>query len=402
MSIQATDPQGESPSERAVIHEIAGPPLTGVEAGSAIAMGVVSLLLAGSLPVLLGALAGEHRLMVARIGDTAMAEALAMGLAAAFCGAMLKASRLRLIGFAACAALTLIDLSMVAASGFGVLALRAAAGIPEGVLLWVVISMIARTETPERWAGVFLTASAVSQFGLAAVLTTVVVPRFHANGGFILAAVAVLCFAPIALLGRDRLAALPDGAQMGGTPPLRGWLALAGTLLFNAAASAVSIYIVPLAHQAHLSSGVAGVAITVSLAAQILGCALATAAAGRVHYFFVFVTTVLMILVCWTVCMFWPPAWLFVGVIMTAGFAVLFATPFLVPMAIEADPSRRAAVQIGGAQLFGAAVGPFLASRVVGEHHVHAAVVLGAGLLIAALSIFGGLHLTAQPDPAET
>ena len=55
-------------------------------------------------------------------------------------------------------------------------------------------------------------------------------------------------------------------------------------------------------------------------------------------------------------------------------------------------------MQSGGAQLFGASLGPFLASRVVGDHNVHGAVVLAAVLLLAALSIFGGLHLTTRSD----
>ena len=57
------------------------------------------------------------------------------------------------------------------------------------------------------------------------------------------------------------------------------------------------------------------------------------------------------------------PAWLFVAANAVGGFTGLFLSPFLVPMTIEADPSRRAAVQSGAAQLIGGAMGPLLASR---------------------------------------
>src|SRR5205807_1756617 len=44
----------------------------------ALIMGVVGLVLSGPMPLLLGALAGEGHIPIERIGDTAMAEALAM------------------------------------------------------------------------------------------------------------------------------------------------------------------------------------------------------------------------------------------------------------------------------------------------------------------------------------
>ena len=123
--------------------------------------------------------------------------------------------------------------------------------------------------------------------------------------------------------------------------------------------------------------------------------------AGRIHYFLVFVMTSLVSFTCWMVFVFWPPAWLFVAASMGAGLVYMIAAPFQVPMTIEADPTRRAAMQSGGAQLFGGALGPFLASRVVGERDVHPAVFLAAALLLGALTIFGALHLTSARDPAS-
>jgi hypothetical protein len=394
MSTEAIDPPRHGPTDDHLVHEVVGAPLTAVEAGVAIALGVVALLLAGSMPVLLGALASEHRLAITQIGVTAMGEALTMGLAAAGFGALVKPARLRLIGLVAVLALAAINLAMVWAGGLEVMGLRAMAGVAEGVLLWITIGMIARSETPERWAGVFYASLTLCQFILTGVLTAVVVPHWHASGGFALAAGLVLLSAPIALFGRDRYAPLPDGATTAGAPPPRGWVALAASLLFAAAFGAVAIYTVPLARQAGLSEGVAGAGITAALATQILGGAAATALAGRAHYFTVFVFCTLATIAGWVVFMFWPPAWLFIIAAMAVGFVYMVATPFLVPMLIEADPSRRAAVQSGGAQLFGAALGPFLASRVVGEHNVHGAVVLAAVLLLAGLSILGALHLT--------
>ena len=61
---------------------------------------------------------------------------------------------------------------------------------------------------------------------------------------------------------------------------------------------------------------------------------------------------------------------------------------------------RRAAVQSGAAQLFGAALGPLLASVVVSDRNIHGALYLGAGLLLTGLAMIAGLHFTARRSPA--
>jgi len=71
-----------------------------------------------------------------------------------------------------------------------------------------------------------------------------------------------------------------------------------------------------------------------------------------------------------------------------------------VPMTIEADPSRRAAVQSGAAQLIGGAMGPLLASQLVSDRDVHGTLWLGAGMLVAGLAIVAWLHVTNRHAPA--
>jgi len=64
-------------------------------------------------------------------------------------------------------------------------------------------------------------------------------------------------------------------------------------------------------------------------------------------------------------------------------------------MTIEADPSRRAALQSAGAQLLAGALGPFVSSYVVSEHDVRGVLLLGAGFLISGLAVIVGLHFAA-------
>jgi len=382
------------------VHEAVGPPLSGLEAGSAIAIGVLSLLLAGVLPILLAALVDEHRLTAQGIGLAAMLEALSMGAATALASAMLKPVRLRAIGVVAAVALTAIDLASLKASGVGVFVVRGMAGVPEGLLLWICIGMIARTVTPERWAGVLLTALTLAQFIASTLCAVLIVPRFHANGGFAFVAVVSLLAAPISLLIPDRYADLPATGGASFPLPARGWVALAAMLLIGAASGAVGIYIVPLAHQAGLSSETGGVANSVSLAAQVAGGAVAIAIAGRARYFHVFVAGTIAFLVTWGIYGFSQPAWLFIGVSGLYGFMLLLIGPFFVPMAIEADPSRRTAVQVGAAQILGGALGPLLAILSVSDANARGVLFLGGGLVLSGLALVAWLHFTAREAQA--
>ena len=381
-----------------VVHEAFGPAFGGVEAGAAIALGVISLLIAGVLPILLGTLSDEHRLSAPGIGLAVTFEALTMGVVTGMVGIVLKARHLRLIGLLATLALAALDLTTIRMhDDAGVFVVRALAGVPEGFMLWITVGMIARTETPERWSGVLFTAMTTAQLAISALFGLFILPRFNANGGFIFLAAISLVGLGISFFVPNQYPPLPDtGDGGGGSPPPRGWIALVGTLIFVGSAGAVNVYIVPLAHEAGLTAGVARMANSASLAAQIAGAALATTIAGRVNYFTVFVVGSIVSLAMWTVYGFSSPALVFVLASAVLGFITLFITPFLVPMTIEADPSRRAAVQTGAAQLLGAALGPFLAALVVSDRNVHGALFLGGGLMLSGLAIIGWLHFTAK------
>ncbi|HLY79418.1 MAG TPA: MFS transporter [Caulobacteraceae bacterium] len=377
-----------------VVHEAVGPALTPLEAAGALGVGVNSLLVLGVIPVLLGALVDEHRITDPDIGLVVMAEVLSMGVATAMAGALLKPMRLKTIGIVTTLLLAALDLATARASGTGVFVLRGLAGAIEGVMLWITVAMISRTTTPERWAGVFFVAQTLAQLLLALALAVWIMPLWGANGGFISIAVCAIAALPAAMIGPSRLADLNPGEAIAGSPSFRGWVALIGTLVFVAGGGAVAAYLQPLAQQAGLDAGVARTALWVSLAAQVAGSAAATALAGRVRWFHVFLITTTTNLVVWWLFGQHIAAWLFIGANTVAGFTSLLLSPFLVPMTIDADPSRRAAVQSGAAQLIGGALGPLLASRVVSDQNVHGVLWLGASLLLPGLAIVAWLHFT--------
>jgi len=384
-------------SHPALIPDAVGPDLPLREGLACIALGVISLLLAGVLPEILGALVDEHRLNVSGIGLTATFEALSMGLTTAAASTWLPASRLKSIAIAALIALALADYATIGAHGAGVMLMRSLAGLPEGILLWIMTSMIARTKTPERWAGLFFKLSTSSQLAIAFAFAHWILPQHGADGGFAgLAAIAIAGFVIVAWIP-SRFAPLPKPSGETGAPPPRGWFALLTTLVYVSAASTVGIYLQPLAHEAGLGADVARTSVWVSLAAQIVGGLAATALAGHVRYFTVFIVATVTILAVWTVFLLHPPGWAFIAANAVGGLIGLFMSPFLIPMTIEADPSRRAAVQSGGTQVLAGALGPFATTFFVGDNDVHGAIYLGSAGLAAGLVMIAVLHFTSRP-----
>jgi hypothetical protein len=379
------------------VAEVAGPPFSSTEAAAAIALGLIALLIAGLMGLFLAALADEGRLSAQGIGLAAMLEALSTGVVTGAAGIVLKPVRLRTVAVVTAIALVGLDLATLRASGSGVMLVRALAGVPEGVLLWISIGFISRTATPERWAAVLFTGMGLTQLAAATLLSAFVLPHFGANGGYAAVAAVSALAVPVALFLPSKLGE-PPGAEgaSSGAPPFRGWVALAGTLCMAASLTAVSVYVIPLAKQAGLSVAVGRTAISVSLACQMAGGALATVLAGRIRYIKVFYVCAAVFFATWATYAMHAPGWLFVGMSGLAGLAAFVAGPFLVPMTVEADPSRRAAMQSGAVQLLAGAFGPLLASQAVSNADVHGALILGAALQLTGLAVATALARTRR------
>ncbi|HEX2817256.1 MAG TPA: MFS transporter, partial [Phenylobacterium sp.] len=332
-------------------------------------------------------------------GLTAMLEALSTGLVTGAAGIVLKPVRLRMIAVIAAAILVVLDLATTRTSGESVMVVRALAGLPEGILLWISIGFISRTVTPERWAAVLFTGMGLTQLSVATGLSALVLPRFGADGGYVTVAVGAALAIPVALfLPRSLGAVAAAGAETSGAPPFRGWVALAGTLCMAASLTAVAVYVIPLARQAGLSVAVGRTAISVGLACQMAGGGLATLLAGRIRYITVFWVCAAVFLATWGAFAVHAPAWLFIAMTGLSGLAAFMAGPFLVPMTVEADPSRRAAMQSGAVQLLAGAFGPLLASQAVTDHNVHGVLILAVVLQGVGLTVATRLHHTARAE----
>jgi len=372
-----------------------GAPPSLVERLAAFWVGLVGVLFPGVGPLLLGGMEAAGRLTAAQIGQAGMAELVAMGIGAAVVGPLFGARRLRLAAVTCGLLLAGLDLLTTRTSGDGLTLVRALAGLPAGAMIWLITGMIVRSPRPERWAGLYLTIQTLVQLGVVAGIGAFVVGPFGPDGGFAVLAGLALSAALCGLAVPGAYAPLvetPDNPK--GLPSPRGWIALAAVLCFQAFILAVWIYAEPLSRQAGHAPTVVSTAFAVSLAAQVAGGAVATALAGRLSWFWSLTGAVTLAIGAMLVLASQPSAAVFLAASGLFGFVWLFASPFLTPLAIEADPSRRAALLGPGASLLGCGAGPLLASFTVTGTDVRPAVWLAVGLALVTLVIVAGLHLT--------
>jgi MFS family permease len=365
-------------------------------------VGVTGIMIAGLQPLLLGTLEHENRLSPSQLGQAATAELLAMGLAAFIAGAALKPQNLKLIAIVASLALAGIDAATPYVKGDTITLLRGAAGIPSGVLIWVTVALIARSPTPERWSGVYLTVQTLGQFVLATVMSLTVVPAYGSDGGWFALAAFCALTALVALAIPNNFALLPKTESNSPLPGARGWIALLSAFLYSAFTIGVWVYAEPLSKQAHHDPSITGLAVSISLACQVAGGAAATLLAGRVNWLWTTLIAAALSAVVTAGLATLPGPEMFLVLSGAFGFLWLFVLPFLVPMVIEADPTRRAAVLIGGAQVLGASFGPFCASMLVTETDSRGALAFGGACLVVAVALALGLHqIRPRTLPAE-
>jgi hypothetical protein len=372
-----------------------GRDLTPLEITAILFVGSVGIMIAGLQPQLLGALVREGRLTDAELGPAATAELLTIGLGAGLAGAFLKPVGLRWWGAGASLALMLIDILVGSESHMLAIANRGAAGFAEGIMIWIPVGMIARSTTPGRWSGIFLAVQTLAQFFYSEILPATVMVKQGASGGFYALAATSLVSAGVAFLmpkSFDALQQTGDDAAPAGGMSLRTMAALASVFLFMAFIVGFWSYFEPISAEAHHPAYVYNTAASLSLFAQVVGAFLASFIAGRIAFFpviaFCTVANLAILALVWTM----PGPTVFIAAAIVFGFLWLFLMPFQVPMMIEADPTRRAAVLMPGAQLSGCALGPLICSFAVVGNEVRGVLVVCAASLVLAFAVAGWLH----------
>lgn len=327
----------------------------------AVAGGVVS----GLQPLLLGALSEQGRIAVARIGQAATLEACGMGLAVGLAGARLKPERLRAIALATALVAASANFGTMVASGRAVLVMRGVAGLCSGLLLWLGVGLFARAANPARLFGIYVTALSIASLLLAWGLSSWLIPRYGADGGYAALAVFDLIVAVAAGMIPRRYGPLPRVEGGGRLPPARGLLALAAVFLHLAGVMALWVYVVPLVRRGGAVPRLAEIAVLVTIGAQIAGGIAAAMLAGRFRPTAALLVSLAASLLAVAILATSHAAVPVLAAVAVFGFCWMFAPPFQMPFLIASDPSRRAAMLIGSAQLFGSGAGPMIASWLV-------------------------------------
>ena len=384
-------------------HGWVGPSPTPMQQIAAFAVGIMGVLFAGVGPLLLGGLQASGRLSAAQLGQAGTVELLTMGLAAAAAGPVLGSKNLRLIAVICGLVLSACNLATMRVSGDVLTLVRGLAGLPSGVMIWLVTGLIVRSPRPERWSGLYLTLQTLAQLMVVAAISALILKPFGVDGGFLCLAGLSLVAAIIGLGAPKAFAPIQHGQDDAkGLPSPRGWIALAAAFGFQAFILAAWIYVEPLSRQSGHAQGTAGLAISLSLAAQVVGGTTATIIAGRISWFWALMVSIAGMIGLLALFYILPGAAVFLAASAGFGFLWIFSAPYLTPVAIEADPSRRAAMFGPGASLLGCSAGPFLASLVVSDTDVRGGLVMAMALAALTMAIIAALHLTSGHKTIKT
>jgi DHA1 family inner membrane transport protein len=372
------------------------PEISARQVAAALAVGTIGVLMVGIQPILLGELVEAKQVSLEGVGIVAMAEIVTLGLGVVLGDALLPWSRLRLITIVAALLATGLDLLTLLAAGDGAMtAVRAAAGFPEGILIWGATGVVVRTANPPRVAGVFFVAQTVAQAALGALLANVAIPHTGWQGGFVTLGGVTLLACPLAFMQPARLAPLIPAAASGFRWSAATLLPLAVVFLQLATLGSFWAYLEPLGKAAGFDARAAQTLIAGVLAMQVVGGSVASFAVRRLPVVSTLVACSVVLSAVAITIHHLPSGSLLNFAVGCAlfGFVWLFMLPFHVGLAFRTDASGRLAGLVPAAQLLGSAFGPLTASFIVEGENAAAVPLLSAGFAIAAAL----LVLTTQP-----
>jgi hypothetical protein len=368
----------------------AQPPDRPQGAVAAIGVGTAAMVGIGVQPLLLDAMVKAGRLSENLVHPAVLLDLFGMGAAIALAACFLPPARLRRTAVSAALASAALSLLVLLAHGWQVVALRGLAGLADGLLIWITIGFLARRSPPEPWAASFFMTQSLGQLFLAALTGALLLPSF----GLTPALLAPVGMSALALLLATGLPAgfepLPRPAPAG-LPSPRGLIGLAALFAYVAAGTGAWANMKAMAG----SDALAGLTVSMTLCAQVLGALFAILSAGRLKPGQIFAGAAIATLAAYAVLASRPPPPVFVAAFAAASFSGMALGTWLFSFLIEADPSRRAAAASASAQLTGSALGPVIAGAVVGGGDPRLA--LAGGAVLVSLTLAVSLGLTRHP-----
>lgn len=368
-----------------------------------LAIGIVGVLAVAIAPILLTRLYETGRISAEGIGIAICIEFIAMAF-----GSMLGAKILSQGKLAA--RLTLVCIFMAAANawtplagGNMILVSRALAGLFGGMMIWVVLTTIIRSRTPERWSGIYLSGHTAVQFATATVIAVLIVPQFGASGGYWVLAAISLALIPVALAMPD-IRPINENATAADTTsiPMVGWMLLGSILLLNAMFSSVISYAEVEFQARGFSIDETLAIVPVILLAQMIGgiCAAIFAARSPQAFMVMAVCAALAVAIWWLTT---PLAitQVYMG-FAVFGFCWLFVGPFQLGLLLRKSAAPQTGELLAAAQLLGLAIGPLAAAGLLLEGGYPPAgyhfALIAASVVILALA----LMMRGSPAPVAS
>ncbi|EFF43950.1 conserved hypothetical protein [Xanthomonas citri pv. aurantifolii str. ICPB 11122] len=372
---------------------------------SGLSIGSIALLILGVQPILLGTLVEQKLITLSGVGIVAMGEIVALGLGVALGDALLPHRWQRQVAVLAALLAALLDLATTQAVGDTAFVLvRAAAGLAEGLLLWVATLTIVRAAKPDRVTAVFMLTQAVAQIALANLLAWWVLPSTGWKGGFAALGAVTLCAAlltPLLPATLSAVSAIAPASRVRWSPTTL--LPLLIAFVQMAATGALWAYLEPLGLRAGLDAGAVQAHTSLVLAMQIVGALAAIWWVRRLGHARTLVAGSLVLAAVAATTARAAPAGTAAFTVTCVGFGLvwMFLMPFHVGLAFDADAHGRVAVLVPAVQLLGSAAGPLLASLLL-QHDDPAPVPvfsLAAALLAAVLAAVAGRDQRHRAPP---
>lgn len=342
-------------------------------------------------PMLLGGLLAEGRIGAAAMGYAAAAEGLGMVIGTTLASALLAPRRLRLIAVLALLAVMAANVMTIAMPPPGIIAARGLSGLGNGILFWVFVGMLARSELPTRLFGTYYSANAALVFLTSVFLASSAAGRSASLLGY---GFLITLYVPLLLAIRFAPNDYADIRQDNGglaLPPLWGFSALAAVILFLAGVMSFWIYSVPLGHQAGIATQSMKAIVGAGTGVQILGGLAAISLATRLSGTGVVIFTAGGGLLAVMATLTSSDMLVWASAVSILAFCWMFGLPFHIAFLNDADPTRRASMFVGTAQLVGLTIGPLLASPMISARNYVPASYAAIGCFALALLLAVGI-----------
>lgn len=246
---------------------------------------------------------------------------------------------------------------------------RLVAGLSGGALIWVTITTIVRSTTPERWSGIYLSGHTAVQFLIATLIAAIIIPETGATGGYVLLAIISLLLIPVALTIPDIRPYTPTTQVTESAYPAATWPALLSIFAMNAMLMSVLSYAEIEFHHRGFSQEETLTLVPIILGAQIIGGLIAAYIAPRLPkmLFTIAITGVLAGSLLYLNDAALTTTGLFLGVAVF-GFCWLLIGPFHLGFLLQVSRSLQAAELLAAAQLGGLAIGPLVGAMLLSEN----------------------------------